>query len=45
MIKHQVITPEESEDLYQQMLIDMYSEHFCGVVFLMTLWGKKPEDA
>jgi ubiquinone/menaquinone biosynthesis C-methylase UbiE len=45
MIKHQVITPEEFEDLYQQMLIDMYSEHFCGVVFLLTLWGKKPEDA
>jgi ubiquinone/menaquinone biosynthesis C-methylase UbiE len=44
MLKQQVITLEEFDDLYQQMLIDMYSEHFCGVVFLLTVWGKKPED-
>jgi ubiquinone/menaquinone biosynthesis C-methylase UbiE len=37
-----VITEEEFDQLYQQMLIDMLSDEFRGIMFLLTAWGEKP---
>jgi SAM-dependent methyltransferase len=34
---------EELERLYQEMLAEMLSEEFCGVFFLFTAWGEKPQ--
>jgi len=38
-----VATQEEVEQTYQQMLIDMQSDDFKGMWYLLTVWGKKPE--
>jgi len=38
-----VATQEEVEQTYQQMLIDMQSDDFRGMWYLLTVWGKKPE--
>jgi len=38
-----VATQEEVEQTYQQMLIDMFSDEFKGMWYLLTAWGTKPE--
>ncbi len=30
------------DQLYQQILIEMLAEDFCGVWYYMTAWGNKP---
>lgn len=42
LLKHDVTTKEEFEDLYQQFLVEILSESFCGICFLLTAWGQKP---
>lgn len=39
-----VTTQEEHQDLLQQMQLEMYSDDFSAVMFLLTAWGKKPQD-
>lgn len=34
-------TQEELDQLYEQMLVEMSSEDFCGLAYLLTAWGKK----
>ncbi|MGH2493282.1 MAG: class I SAM-dependent methyltransferase [Ktedonobacteraceae bacterium] len=40
-----VTTPEDSERLMQQMQLEMYSDDFSALMFLLTAWGEKPQDA
>jgi ubiquinone/menaquinone biosynthesis C-methylase UbiE len=40
-----VTTPEESQRLMQQMQLEMYTEDFSALMFLLTAWGEKPQDA
>ena len=40
-----VTTQEEHQDLLQQMQLEMYSDDFSAVMFLLTAWGEKPQDA
>ncbi len=42
LIKTGVTTDEEFEQLYQQALIDMLSNGFCGIWFYLSAWGQKP---
>jgi SAM-dependent methyltransferase len=37
-----VAAQEDLEMLYDQMLIEMQSERFCGNSFFLTVWGHKP---
>jgi len=43
-VKMGVTTLEEVEEVYQQMLIDMTSDDFCALWFLLSAWGRKPEE-
>ncbi len=36
-----VVTPEEYEEMYQQMVIEMQSEDFCTLWLAVTTWGEK----
>jgi SAM-dependent methyltransferase len=36
-----VITPVEFDVLYEQMIIDLQSEDFCGLLSLLTVYGEK----
>ncbi len=40
-----VTTQEEHQDLLQKMQMEMYSDDFGAVMFLLTAWGNKPQDA
>lgn len=42
LIKMGVTTQEEIDLLYQQDLEEMQAEDFCGNMFYLTVWGKKP---
>jgi ubiquinone/menaquinone biosynthesis C-methylase UbiE len=42
LLKMQVTTPADIERIYQQMLVEMYSEDFCGIWFYLSVWGYKP---
>ncbi|MBV9707320.1 MAG: hypothetical protein JO125_07920, partial [Chloroflexi bacterium] len=42
LIKMGVTTPQEFDQLYQQVLIEMLSEDFCGMWLLLSAWGQKP---
>lgn len=35
-------TSEEFERMYQQMLVEIQSEQFCGMELFLTVWGEKP---
>lgn len=37
-----VTTQEEVDQLYEQMLLEMQSPDFCGLAYLLTVWGKRP---
>lgn len=43
MLKMEVITPEDAEETYQQMMIETYSDDFCGIWYYFSVWGTKPE--
>lgn len=43
LINSGVTTEEEAEQLYQQMLIEMHADDFCGMWHYMTIWGVKPQ--
>ncbi|MBV9689764.1 MAG: methyltransferase domain-containing protein [Ktedonobacteraceae bacterium] len=43
LLKWGITTKEELERLYQEMLAEMLTEEFCGVFFLFTAWGEKPQ--
>ncbi len=40
-----IATLQELDHLYQQILVEMRSDQFCGVVFLLMTWGKKPTSS
>ncbi|MHB8600116.1 MAG: class I SAM-dependent methyltransferase [Ktedonobacteraceae bacterium] len=42
LLKMDMITPEEMDRVYQQMLIEMAAEDFCAAWFLLSVWGQKP---
>ena len=39
-----VTTPEDSQRLMQQMQLEMYSDDFSALMFLLTAWGTKPQE-
>jgi len=41
-VKMGVAKPDEIEQLYQQIQIDMLADDFCGIWFHLTVWGTKP---
>ena len=43
MIKMGVITQEEADQRYQEMLLEMMSDEFCALWYYLTSWGQKPE--
>ncbi|MGI9059693.1 MAG: class I SAM-dependent methyltransferase [Ktedonobacteraceae bacterium] len=42
LIEAGVTTPEEVEQVYQQMLSELQAEDFLAVAFWLTVWGNKP---
>ncbi len=42
LLKHDVTTQEEFDELYEQFLLEILDERFCGICFFLTVWGKKP---
>jgi ubiquinone/menaquinone biosynthesis C-methylase UbiE len=42
MLKWNVATQEELNQLYQQTLIDMQSDDYCALWIILTVWGYKP---
>jgi ubiquinone/menaquinone biosynthesis C-methylase UbiE len=42
IIQMGLITKEDFESTYQQMLAEMLSDNFCGIAFGLTAWGQKP---
>jgi ubiquinone/menaquinone biosynthesis C-methylase UbiE len=42
LAKMAVATLEEAEPLYQQVMLDILTEDFCGIMYLLTVWGHKP---
>lgn len=43
LIKMGVTTQEEVQRLYEEFLLEMLRDDFCGIHFLLTAWGLKPE--
>ena len=43
MIKMGIATQEEADQRYQQMLVEMMSDNFCGLWYYLTTWGQKPK--
>ena len=42
LVRQNVATKEELEQLYDQIMLDMMSEDFRAVIYFMSIWGKKP---
>jgi ubiquinone/menaquinone biosynthesis C-methylase UbiE len=42
LLKHDLITPDDFDQLLQQTLIDILSASFCGQGYLLTVLGHKP---
>lgn len=42
LLKTRVATQEELDRVYEQMLVEMLSDDFCGVWFYLSVWGQKP---
>jgi ubiquinone/menaquinone biosynthesis C-methylase UbiE len=42
LIQTKVTTQEEVDRVYEQMLVEMMLDTFCGVFTLFTVWGEKP---
>ncbi len=43
IVKSGLTTPEEASQLYQQAMEEMKSSDFCGILYLLTVWGQKSE--
>lgn len=41
LIKMQVTTQADFDQLYEQLLLELKAEWFCGIEFFLTAWGKK----
>jgi ubiquinone/menaquinone biosynthesis C-methylase UbiE len=41
MLKTEIATQEEIDRLYQQMLLEMAQDDFCGLMLPLTAWGEK----
>ena len=37
-----VTTQEEADRTYKQMLVEMRSPDFCGLMYLLSVWGQRP---
>ncbi len=44
IVKLDLATAEQYEEIYQQMLSEMLSEDFCGMNYNLTAWGHKPKE-
>lgn len=44
LVQTKVATQEEVDRVYEQMLVDMMLDTFCGVFTLFTVWAEKPQD-
>ena len=42
LLQTKVTTQEELDQLYEQALVEMRSSDFCGLVYYLIVWGKKP---
>ncbi len=42
MVKMNVMKQEEAEKLYQQVLVEVQRDEFCGLWFFLTAWGETP---
>jgi ubiquinone/menaquinone biosynthesis C-methylase UbiE len=42
LVKVGVTSAEEAEQKYQQMLLEMMEQDFCGLWYFLTVWGEKP---
>lgn len=42
LVLAKMTTAEEFDELYQQSLTELMLDTFCGVGFMLTVWGKKP---
>ena len=43
LVKMKVMTQEEADQKYQQMLIEMMQKDFSAVWYYLTAWGQKPD--
>ncbi len=43
LIGTDVATPEEVDRLQEPMQIEMHTDNFSAVMFLLTVWGEKPQ--
>lgn len=41
LLKAGVASQEEIDEVYEQMLVEMYPDTFCMIWFLLSAWGKK----
>ena len=42
LLKMNVTTHEEVQRLYRQMISEVHSNQFCGITYILTVWGRKP---
>ena len=42
LVKMNVTSQEEFEELYQQALLDMLLDDFCGIWYYLSVWGQRP---
>lgn len=43
IVKSGLTTQEDASRLYEQAMQEMRSDDFCGILYLLTVWGQKPE--
>nr|MBA2287289.1 hypothetical protein [Ktedonobacteraceae bacterium] len=43
LIKMQVTNQEEADQLYQQALLEMQADDFCGMWYLLSVLGQLPK--
>lgn len=41
LVAHRVATQPYLDELYEQMLVEMLADDFCGVQYFLTAWGRK----
>ncbi|HLZ63453.1 MAG TPA: methyltransferase domain-containing protein [Ktedonosporobacter sp.] len=44
LIQTKIVSQEEIEKLYEQAIEEVNSEEFCGITYLLTVWGRKPAE-
>lgn len=44
-VKYGMVGQEEIDRLYEQMVIEMHSDTFCGIWTFLSVWGTKPADS